>query len=124
MKDEGLDSNVADESKFSAIAPNFDGTPPKLVLQQKMASYLSERQPTVVIKADEAGKIRYLGNCSGDKSSAVVGDNEITLNSLADGVYQCGLVVTDDVGNNSDKLFFGNFTVDTVSPKFLPRCSR
>jgi hypothetical protein len=118
MKDEGLDNNVADESKFSAIVPDFDGTPPKLVLKQRIPAYLSERQPKIIVNVDEAGSIRYLGSCSGDKSSAVVGDNEITLSSLADGVYgECGLVVSDDVGNNSDKLFFGNFTVDTVSPK-------
>ncbi|MEC7220034.1 MAG: Ig-like domain-containing protein, partial [SAR324 cluster bacterium] len=117
MKDEGLDNNVADESKFKAITPNFDGKPPKLLLDKRIPAYLKEQQPKITISADEAGSIRYLGNCSGDKSLAVRGDNEITLNELVDGVYRCGLVVTDDVGNNSDKLFFGDFTVDTVPPE-------
>ena len=50
MKDEGLDNNVADESKFKAITPNFDGKPPKLVLEQENSSLSKERQPKITIK--------------------------------------------------------------------------
>ena len=53
MKDEGLDNNVADESKFKAITPILMENP-KLVLDKRIPAYLKEQQPKITISVDEA----------------------------------------------------------------------
>ena len=69
-----------------------------------------------VFSSSELGAISYAGACSSAKTSAVAGENEITLNHLNDGTYpDCELKVTDVAGNTS-VLALDSFTVDTVAP--------
>jgi len=73
--------------------------------------------PSYTFSTDEAGTIGYTGACASTTSTAVVGDNTIIFNVLADGVYNdCTLVVTDAASNASTPLDVSAFTVDLVAP--------
>jgi len=62
--------------------------------------------------SDEAGTITYGGSCSSSTTSAISGNNTITLVSLSLGTYSdCTITVTDTAGNVSSTRTFTSFTV-------------
>jgi len=62
--------------------------------------------------SDEAGTITYGGSCSSNTTSAISGNNTITLVSLSLGTYSdCTITVTDTAGNVSSTRTFTSFTV-------------
>ena len=55
---------------------------------------------------------RYGGSCSSSTTSAISGNNTITLVSLSTGTYSdCTITVTDAAGNVSGTLTLSSFTV-------------
>jgi|APSaa5957512535_1039671.scaffolds.fasta_scaffold25329_2 large repetitive protein len=68
--------------------------------------------PNYTFSSDEAGTITYGGSCSSSTTSAISGNNTITLVSLSLGTYSdCTITVTDTAGNVSSTLTFTSFTV-------------
>ena len=73
--------------------------------------------PDYTFSATMTGTITYSGSCSSIATDAVVGDNTITLDALADGTYSdCSLTVTN--GSDSGTLAITPFSIDTVIPTF------
>ena len=61
--------------------------------------------PNYIFSSDEAGTITYGGSCSSSTTSAVSGNNTITLVSLSDGTHSdCTITVIDGTGNVSSSL--------------------
>ena len=78
----------------------------------------NDRTPNYTFSSSESGSITYGGSCSSSTTSAISGNNTITLVSLSDGTYSnCTIIVTDSAGNISSTLTITTFTIeDTVSP--------
>jgi len=68
--------------------------------------------PNYTFSSTETGTITYGGSCSSSTTSAISGNNTITLVSLSTGTYSdCTITVTDTVGNVSSTLTFSSFSV-------------
>ena len=77
----------------------------------------NDSTPDYTFSSDEAGTITYGGSCSSSTTSAIDGNNTITLVSLSDGTYSnCTIIVTDSAGNASSALSVSTFVVDTTAP--------
>ena len=75
----------------------------------------NDRTPNYTFSSSESGSITYGGSCSSSTTSAISGNNTITLVSLSDGTYSnCTIIVTDSAGNVSNTLTITSFTVDTT----------
>ena len=62
----------------------------------------SDSTPDYTFSSDEAGTITYGGSCSSVTTSAISGNNTITLVSLSAGTYSdCTVTVTDSAGNST-----------------------
>jgi len=85
-----------------------------LVLKEVTAvpSLTTDTTPDYTFSSDEAGTITYGGSCSSSTTSAISGNNTITLVSLSTGTYSdCTITVTDAAGNVSSSLTLSSFTV-------------
>jgi len=72
----------------------------------------TDTTPNYTFSSNEAGTITYGGSCSSSTTSAISGNNTITLVSLSTGTYSdCTITVTDTVGNVSNTLTLSSFTV-------------
>jgi len=76
--------------------------------------------PDYTFSSTESGTITYGGSCSSSTTSAISGNNTITLNSLSDGTYEdCTIKVSKTVTTNksvtnlSDSLTITSFTVSS-----------
>jgi len=68
--------------------------------------------PTYTFNSNEAGIISYQGACSSTTTSAVLGNNTITLNHLSVGYYDnCTILVTDNLNNQSLPLQITPFSI-------------
>jgi len=77
----------------------------------------NDSTPDYTFSSDEAGTITYGGSCSSSTTSAIDGNNTITLVSLSEGTYSnCTITVTDSAGNASSALSVSTFVVDTTAP--------
>ncbi len=76
----------------------------------------SDSTPNYTFSSDKAGTITYGGSCSSGTTSAISGNNTITLNSLNDGTYSdCTIKVTNAAGYVSDSITITSFVVDTAA---------
>jgi len=74
----------------------------------------SDSTPDYTFASTIAGTITYGGSCSSTTTSASVGNNTITFNTLSNGTYSnCTIKVTDSAGNESNTITITNFTVFT-----------
>ena len=72
----------------------------------------NDSTPNYTFSTNQEGTITYGGSCSSEYSSAIFGNNTITLVSLSDGTYSnCTITVTDSAGNVSSSLTITSFTV-------------
>ena len=79
-------------------------------------SATNDSTPDYTFSSDEAGTITYGGSCSSSTTSAISGNNTITLVSLNDGTYSdCTIIVTDSSGNVNNTLTITYFIVDTTA---------
>ena len=77
----------------------------------------TDTTPDYTFSSSEAGNITYGGTCetAGSATTAIVGHNLITYNTLSDGSYiDCTITVTDSAGNVSNPLSVTPFTVNTT----------
>ncbi|MFL2808935.1 MAG: GLUG motif-containing protein [bacterium] len=73
----------------------------------------SDSTPDYTFASTIAGTITYGGSCSSTTTSASVGNNTITFNTLSNGTYyNCTIKVTDSSGNESNTLTITAFTVN------------
>ena len=100
------------------IIPVPDTTPPIIVEEVSALTPTNDNTPEYTFSSTEAGDITYGGLCpSATNSVAFIGDNIITFDPLADGLYNdCTIMVTDNSGNDSNILAVSSFTVDTANP--------
>jgi hypothetical protein len=72
----------------------------------------TDTTPDYTFSSDVAGTITYGGSCSSSTTSAISGNNTITLASLSTGTYtDCTITVTDAAGNVSSTLTLSSFSV-------------
>ena len=134
---ESVDDLFANTQSSSAVpsAPNnlgdssnivIDVTAPTLAEVTPVSSPTTNPNPPYTFSSDEAGSINWAGGCDSITAAAIIGNNNVTLDSngaggiLADGPYGgCNLTVTDAVGNVSAVLNISAFTVDTSPPVLL-----
>ena len=83
-----------------------------------VATPTNDSTPDYTFSSTEAGTITYGGSCSSSTTTAIAGNNTITLNRLSDGTYSnCTITVTDSAGNVSSSFTITSFTV--VIPPIL-----
>ncbi|RLC36714.1 hypothetical protein DRH29_03970 [candidate division Kazan bacterium] len=109
-------------------APNYDDmiqvfykkeaiTSPIITEVTPIPTPTNDNTPNYTFHSTKAGTITYSGGCSSNDITAVEGNNTITFNALADGVYGgCQITVTDTSDNTSEPLIVNTFTIDTVAP--------
>ena len=103
-------SNTLTISQFTVT----DTTPPTLTEITPVLTPTSDNTPNYTFNSDEAGIITYGGSCTSSVTNAVSGNNNITFNMLADGIYlDCTITVTDISNNVSDSLTVNTFIVNT-----------
>ena len=80
----------------------------------------TDTTPDYTFSSTESGTITYGGSCSSSTTSAISGNNTITLSSLSDGTYaDCTITVSKAVTTNksvtnlSDSLTITSFTVSS-----------
>ena len=109
--------NVSNE----LTVPTFviDTTDPVLTQVTAIETPSNDTEPTYVFNSTEAGTIEYSGGDGATSltTNAIVGENSITFNTLAQGTYSnITIFVTDDVGNVSNGLTVPEFVIDTTKP--------
>ncbi|MBP9715643.1 MAG: fibronectin type III domain-containing protein [Candidatus Pacebacteria bacterium] len=98
----------------------IDNTAPTISVVTPISTPTTDNTPNYVFTTNEAGTISYGGSCSSATTSAIVGSNTITFNTLTDGTYSnCTITVTDAVGNASSSLSVASFVVDANGPNVL-----
>lgn len=113
----GNDGTTVAEVTDGGGSVTFDETAPVLAEVTPVADPTNDITPSYVFSSDEAGTISYGGSCESADTSAGSGDNSITFNELAEGIYNdCTIKVTDATGNESSSLTVSSFTVDTTAP--------
>ena len=70
-----------------------------------IASITNDSTPDYIFSSTVAGTITYGGSCSSSTTTAVAGNNTITINTLSEGTY------TDSNGNVSSSHTISSFTV-------------
>lgn len=94
-----------------------DTTAPIIAQVTAVPSPTNDSTPNYTFSTDEAGTITYGGDCSSATTSATVGNNTVTFNSLSDGAHSnCTIRVTDAASNQSNLLNVNSFTIDTAGP--------
>ena len=112
-----LTSQWNTSSGFQTVA---DTTPPTLTQITAITTPTNDNTPNYTFSTNEAGTITYGGSCSSGTTSAISGNNTITLISLSDGTYSnCTITVTDSVGNVSNSLTVTSFIVDSTAATLL-----
>jgi|GEM_PF-4779577 len=111
-------TGVGGPSNVLSITPfTVDTVAPVLAQVTAITTPTNDNTPTYTFSSTEAGSITYAGGCTSATVAAVVGNNAITYNALADGTYAaCTIRVTDAAGNPSLVLAVPSFRVDTVAP--------
>ena len=96
---------------------SVDVTAPTLAEVTVVNTPTNNATPSYTFSATEAGTIAYAGGCSSSTTSATLGNNTVTFDSLAEGTYAgCTLTLTDAVGNTSDVLSVSSFVIDATAP--------
>ena len=76
----------------------------------------SDPTPDYTFASTIAGTITYGGSCSSTTTSAIVGNNTITFNTLISQNYSnCTIKVTDSSGNESNTITISAFTVAALT---------
>jgi len=93
-----------------------DPTSPTITEVTAVTNPTNDSTPNYTFSSDQAGTITYGGSCSSSTTSAISGNNTITLNSLNDGTYSdCTIRVTNASGYVSDSITITSFVVDSTA---------
>jgi len=73
--------------------------------------------PVYTFSSTDSGAITYGGSCSSSTTSAISGNNTITLSSLSDGTYaDCTITVSKTISTeNSEKNLSGSLTITSFT---------
>ncbi|MGB7957896.1 MAG: peptidoglycan-binding domain-containing protein [Minisyncoccia bacterium] len=72
----------------------------------------TNQNPSYGFVSTEAGTIHYVGDCSGETTSASAGLNTVVMNTLPIGTHNnCMITVADASGNVSNQLVISPFTI-------------
>ncbi len=108
------------DKNFTITVNNLDDVAPVIAEVTPVATPTTDNTPNYVFTTDETGTIAYTGDCSSANTSASIGSNTVTFNTLADGVHSnCTVKVTDASGNASNILNVPSFTVDATIPTIV-----
>jgi len=86
---------------------NDESTQFSLVLTEVTAvpSPTTDATPDYTFSSTESGAITYGGSCSSSTTSAISGNNTITLNSLSDGTYEdCTIAVSKTITTENSEI--------------------
>jgi len=112
-------AGIADTTTWNFTSADI--TAPTLSETTAIPTPTTDTTPDYTFSSTEAGTITYGGDCSSSTSSAVSGENTITLTTLSDEVYSnCTITVTDASNNQSSALNITSFTVAAKMPGGLP----
>ena len=77
----------------------------------------TDTTPDYTFSSTESGAITYGGSCSSSTTSAISGNNTITLNSLSDGTYaDCTIKVSKTMTTkNSESNLSGSLTITSFT---------
>jgi len=104
------------KSSLTITSFTVDTTAPTIEEVTAVTTPTSDITPDYTFSSTEAGTITYGGSCSSSTTSAISGNNTITLVSLSEGTYSnCIITVTDSAGNISTSLTITSFIVDTTA---------
>ncbi len=116
---------LIDSAGASTAWTAFGGTDPDFVMDD-IVPVITQVTPvpaqtnnpaSYTFNSSENGSITYGGSCSSETVAAVIGDNAIVFNTLADGTYSdCAIAITDAAGNPSNTLEVNDFTIDALAP--------
>ena len=105
-------SEDKEESTTDTKSPITDTTAPVIAEVTAVTTPTTDTTPSYTFSSTEAGTITYGGSCSSSTTSAISGNNTITLVSLSTGTYSdCTITVTDAAGNVSSTLTLSSFNV-------------
>ena len=93
---------------------DIDAASPAPIIKEvaAIASITNDSTPDYIFSSTVAGTITYGGSCSSSTTTAVAGNNTITINTLSEGTYSdCTITVTDSNGNVSSSHTITSFTV-------------
>jgi hypothetical protein len=115
-RDTVSNTNTNDYTLSFSIDTPADTISPTLLEVTPITSPTTDTTPSYTFSSDEAGTISYGGACSSGTTSAVSGNNTITLNALSPDLYDdCTIIVTDSSSNASAALAITDFTVEAGS---------
>ena len=101
------------KSSLTITSFTVDTTAPTIEEVTAVTTPTSDITPDYTFSSTEAGTITYGGSCSSSTTSAISGNNTITLVSLSERTYSnCTITVTDSAGNISNSLTITSFIVD------------
>ena len=105
------------EAPSEPIVVFYDTEAPSLEEVVAVPEISNNTTPVYTFSTDEAGSVRYEGNCTSDTDRVEIGDNTVEFNRLAEGVYNnCRIYVTDVAGNESSPRPVSRFEIDTTAP--------
>ena len=103
---------ISCSEKEESTTTTTDTTAPVIAEVTAVTTPTADSTPDYTFSSDEAGTITYGGSCSSSTTSAISGNNTITLVSLSTGTYSdCTITVTDTAGNVSSTLTLSSFNV-------------
>ena len=99
-------------AKKSSTSSSTDTTAQVIAEVIVVTTPTTDTTPDYTFSSDQSGTITYGGSCSSSTTSAISGNNTITLVSLSTGTYSdCTITVTDSAGNVSSTLTLSSFNV-------------
>ena len=108
------------KSSLSITSFTVDTTAPTIAEVTSVTTPTSDITPDYTFSSTEAGTITYGGSCSSSTTSAISGNNTITLVSLSERTYSdCTITVTDSAGNISNSLTITSFIVDATAATLI-----
>jgi len=116
------DCKILVTDKYTNISTPLDVT--QFTIQDKIlkevtpvATPTNDNTPEYVFSSSRTGILKYSGGCTSTSGSAVMGDNVITFNALADATYSsCLLKLYNSSSVLLNTLTVSPFTIDTVVP--------
>jgi alpha-tubulin suppressor-like RCC1 family protein len=113
-------SNTVPSDELSVDNFTIDTIAPTLNQVTAVSTPDNDSTPNYTFSSTEAGTITYPGDCSSSDTSATVGNNTITFNTLADANHgNCTIRVTDNASNSSNTLTASSFIIDTTGPTLV-----
>lgn len=107
---------VGNISSSATITAMIDTIAPIVSTVTPVTTPATDTTPDYTFTTDEAGTITYGGSCSSVTTSAILGNNTITLNTLTPATYtDCTITITDAATNVSTILTIPSFTISSTS---------